>query len=35
MAAKLEEGLSRLPHVEDADHGRVGGEGGEEVRVVW
>lgn len=35
MPAELEEGLARLAHVEDADGGGVGGEGGEEVGVVW
>ena len=34
MAAEFEEGLPGLADVEDADDGRVGGEGGEEVGVM-
>ena len=34
VAAEFEERLAGLPHVEDADQGAVGGEGGQEVRVV-
>lgn len=34
VAAQLQEGLPRLPHVEDADHVGLGREGRQEVRVV-
>lgn len=34
MAAEFEEGLTRLPDVENADETGVGGKGGEEVGVV-
>jgi hypothetical protein len=35
VAAQFEKCLARLPDIEDADDGGVGGEGSEEVRVVW
>ena len=34
VAAEFEERLAGLPHVEDADQRAVGGEGGQEVRVM-
>ena len=34
VAAELEQGLARLPHVEDPDDLAIGGEGGEEVAVM-
>jgi hypothetical protein len=35
MALELQEGLARLPYVENANDARVLGEGGEEMGVVW
>jgi hypothetical protein len=35
MTLELEEGLARLPHIENANHARVLGEGGEEMGVMW
>jgi hypothetical protein len=35
MALELEEGLTRLPYVENANDARVLGEGGEEMSVMW